>query len=99
MICNSFSTNNQTSIDNHIARVHEGKKSHLCTKCGSRFSTKVILRRHISCVHENDFRPHHCSICGKDFKLKQHLKEPSESVHEDKKQFECEKCDCNGLKI
>ena len=52
----------KSKLRNHIAVVHEGKKSHICSICESSFSTKPYLKRHILSVHE-DKKSNKCSIC------------------------------------
>ena len=65
----------------HIETVHEGKKPHLCSICGSGFPSNKNLKRHISAVHDKD-KLFTCVLCGVSFARKDNLKAHVSSVHE-----------------
>ena len=67
-------------------------KSYECIVCSNCFSNKVLLRRHISSVHEKK-KPLECKICDTSFSQKHHLNRHVSSVHEGIKPFKCKICD------
>ena len=77
-LCEStFST--KKNKDEHILRVHEGKKYYRCrlSFCELTFKTKKRRRKHISSVHEGQ-KPYKCELCEKKFlgthNLKVHMR-------------------------
>ena len=69
-----------------------GKKSFECIICSVCFSKKVLLKRHISSVHEKK-KPFKCEICNTGFSRKLQLNAHISSVHEEIKPFKCNICD------
>ena len=61
-------------------RVHEGKKSHMCSQCGASFFEGATLRRHIKGVHDKE-TPYVCKICNHGFKQNGNLKYHMVTVH------------------
>ena len=76
MICNSTFTH-KSSLKNHIATVHEGKKPLKCDykKCG--------LNRHILAIHEGKVL-YKCQICNKNVLDKIDIKRHLKVVHDQK---------------
>ena len=83
-ICSKIFSN-QCKLGKHISTAHEGKNSFKCEKCGSNFTEKTDLKRHVESVHDykkrdKEFNQH--------FDTRNHI----EKGHEEKK-FQCEKRD------
>ena len=68
-----------------MATVHEGKKQFNCSICGTNFSQKAGLKKHIAAVHEGK-KPLNCSICDANFASKQKMNTQIASVHEESAQ-------------
>eukprot|EP00184_Porphyridium_aerugineum_P002232 CAMPEP_0184697352 /NCGR_PEP_ID=MMETSP0313-20130426/4338_1 /TAXON_ID=2792 /ORGANISM="Porphyridium aerugineum, Strain SAG 1380-2" /LENGTH=526 /DNA_ID=CAMNT_0027156131 /DNA_START=155 /DNA_END=1735 /DNA_ORIENTATION=- len=66
--------------------------ANLCKLCGSQFSRKHDLKRHVRTrhLHQFDFR---CEICGSTFDRKQTLDLHYKQVHENSGLFQCPKCE------
>ena len=64
----------------HIARAHEGKRSHKCSVCDKVFSRKDKLNEHIASVHKGD-----CSVCEKEFSRKSSMTSHIAKLHIKKK--------------
>ena len=78
----------------HIKTVHEVKKPHNCTLCGTAFGLKKGLKNHLGFMHGDDAnrRPYLCSQCGSNFKEKGELKSHIDEVHDGKKPHVCSIC-------
>ena len=79
-------------LEQHIARVHEGKKPCLCIVCGSSFFRDADLRTHVEQVHEK-VRHFKCTLCESSFFKRTGLEKHTKAVHEGKKPFKCSLCD------
>jgi len=86
-------------------KVHEGKKPHVCSICGSSFTKAYRLKLHISTAHEGNAVS--CSVCEKIFKAQEYLvshikrqkckgspvtKQFTEISEEGTEFFQCSKC-------
>ena len=95
-ICNATFTRN-SSLNRHVASVHEGKKPHdskkpfKCDICNSTFTRKSNLKTHSASVHDGK-KLFDCDICNTTFTQKKSLKEHEDSVHDRKKMFKCDIC-------
>ena len=75
----------KNTLQNHIKKVHDGKKKHKCNICNTVLSTNQYLKRHIERVHDEIFTLFPCKLCAKTLKSKQSLDHHISSVHEGKK--------------
>ena len=86
-----------SSLNRHVASVHEGKKPHdrkkpfKCDICNSAFIRKSNLKTHSASVHDGK-KLFDCDICNTTFTQKKSLKEHADSVHGRKKLFKCGIC-------
>jgi hypothetical protein len=102
-LCPICGKNLKYGLKDHIERVHEGKRSHMCSICGGSFKRDADLRGHIKGVHEK-LKPYKCTLCDSSFLQSNALKSHTEAVHEGKKPFKCSLCDLafgfkGGLKM
>ena len=81
-----------SSLNTHVASVHEKRKNHKCLKCGKMFSKLCNLKDHHN-THDG-VRKFKCDQmqCGKSFFKLSTLKSHVASVHEKKKNHKCLKC-------
>ena len=85
-ICNATFTRN-SSLNRHVASVHEGKKPHdgkkpyKCDICRAVFTRKNALKNHYASVHDGK-KLFDCNICNTTFIQKKSLKEHADSVHD-----------------
>ena len=63
-------------LNEHIARVHEGKRPHKYSVCDKVFTRKSKLNEHIASVHEGD-----CSVCEKESSCKSNMTRHIANVH------------------
>ena len=89
----------ETSLNCHIASVHEGKKPFLqCEYCNMKFTSKRFtdqkwsLMRHIASVHDGKKR-FECDICNKQYTNKVGLEAHISTDHVGEKPFQCSSCD------
>merc|ERR1711956_118788 len=75
----SFTQKN--ALKRHIDSVHEGKRPHLCTICGSSFAENRKLQIHIAAVHKKE-KPFSCHLCGANFARKDKVNAHIKAVHE-----------------
>ncbi|OXA47681.1 gastrula zinc finger protein XlCGF8.2DB [Folsomia candida] len=62
-LCNHVSLR-RAHLQSHIQAVHENQRNYPCTFCDQRFSTLVIMRRHVEARHTgNSERIHSCDKC------------------------------------
>lgn len=67
----------------------------VCSKCGLRFISQEVLKKHLNDRHDNSSRPFTCDFCNISFKTINHLRSHMATRHtaaKDKK-FVCEICD------
>lgn len=81
------SDNNNTGSNRRMKKAKRFK----CESCGSAFSMRSNLRRHVKTVHE-DRRGWRCDICGAAFGLKQNLCTHVRVKHEKLRPFTCDAC-------
>ena len=72
------------SYQQHLQRVHLGKKDHQCDECGQLFSQMHHLRIHRAQVHnlEQEMLPHPCTLCEKRFASQSAWKMHMRKVHD-----------------
>ena len=88
-------------LNQHIDRVHEGKKDdnkteerNKCNLCDKKFAQFGTLNRHIRNVHNGE-KPHVCDKCNKMFAQKSKMKQHINTVHrKDNSEFQCFKKSC-----
>ena len=68
------------NLNQHIARVHEGRSPNTCKFCGSSFKSNSLMKIHMK--EEHDFHENQCSICKMVFKSSSIMKKHVRSVHE-----------------
>ncbi|XP_041471036.1 zinc finger and BTB domain-containing protein 17-like [Lytechinus variegatus] len=73
-------------------KIHSDVKPHVCETCGSAFTIKWYLNRHINIVH-SDVYSHTCSICDKKFKSKTALSVHMQLHNVEGKVYRCDQCD------
>ena len=79
-------------LQNHIAKVHEKKKSFYCGLCSKPFYIVRNLNRHLK-THEKDTNEkYECDKCLKSFSQTNFLKKHQNEVHDKVKAFECHVC-------
>ena len=78
-------------LKQHILRVHEKIKPHLCNLCGRSFGCKTNLRKHIEAVH--DRKEYFCEYCTEAFKTEYLYKHHKAEVHEGKGPVKCPLCE------
>ena len=83
---------NKSSLNKHIATVHEKSETFVCDSCTKTFTRKADMKKHISAVHLK-IKDLKCPTCDRKFALKHHLKEHIEIVHEEKKPYKCTTCE------
>ncbi|CAH1181898.1 unnamed protein product [Phyllotreta striolata] len=69
-LCNLLSNSDASQNTGNRLTSHR-EKTHLCSKCGKKFSTKSLLNQHQK-LH-SDIKPHQCNVCNKSFSLKNSL--------------------------
>ncbi|CCE63865.1 hypothetical protein TPHA_0G00270 [Tetrapisispora phaffii CBS 4417] len=73
-----------STLTEHQQSIHLGIKNHSCDVCGSKFSRKSHLERHL--ISHSAEKPFHCSFCDKGLTTRQQLKR-HEITHS--KSFQC----------
>ncbi len=63
-----------------------------CTICGSPFSTKSNVRKHVDTIHKQ-LKLYTCTLCDTSFTLKGYLTKHVETFHSKLKYFSCTLCD------
>ena len=74
-------------LNEHIARVHEGKRPNKCSVCDKLFSRKSKFNEHIASVHKGD-----CSVCEKEFSSKSNTTSHIAKLHIEKNDLQCQHC-------
>ncbi|KAJ6609325.1 Zinc finger protein, partial [Pseudolycoriella hygida] len=97
LICN-FTHDMHGDVRSHVRKLHiykmfprplVPKKEFTCDLCGTRFTSKNGVRKHME-IHTNT-RPYPCSICGKTFRLNSG-RTIHERQHTGEKPFQCAEC-------
>ena len=80
----------------HIKTVHEGEKTHECSKCNSKFVAITSLDEHVLAIHERKRQV--CATCKASFSFRSTLMTHISTIHGGKrKPFGCDICNFRAL--
>ena len=68
-----------STLKNHKALAHDGKKPFKCPTCDKTFVLKHHMQKH-AFIHTN-IRPHECNACDAKFKRSNHLTTHLRTIH------------------
>eukprot|EP00057_Strongylocentrotus_purpuratus_P002936 XP_003725555.1 PREDICTED: zinc finger protein 26 [Strongylocentrotus purpuratus] len=88
--CNKTFSTRQLLVKHQ--KIHSDVKPHVCETCGSAFTIKWYLNRHINIVH-SDVYSYPCTICDKKFKAKTALSVHMQLHNVEGKVYSCDQCD------
>ena len=81
----------KSNLREHVKRVHDKIRDHICEDCGSWFFSGKDLRIHVKGVHLK-IKDHICEDCGSSFSLIGALRQHRKCVHLKIKDHICQKC-------
>ena len=92
-----YSSHLENYLKKHVVSKH-GAKGHICSDCGSAFSTGAKLKNHMAYVHGRNRKMLKCDKCPYASTSKSNLKLHIEAVHERTKAYVCEECGYAGVR-